>query len=118
MSYTAEQRLHAAQWFFDIHDAEDPPPELLQEWLRWLDAAEGTARVRVSGSGHITTLRHSRRGMRRKDIAHRLTMEKSRLPPGWPHDSSGAQGEDGPCRLPRRVLSSWLARDFGHCAST
>ena len=41
MSYTPQQRLEAAQWFFDIHDAEEPSPELLQEWLRWLDAAAG-----------------------------------------------------------------------------
>jgi transmembrane sensor len=41
MKYTDAQRLAAAQWFFDIHDAEEPSPELLQEWLRWLDADEG-----------------------------------------------------------------------------
>jgi transmembrane sensor len=41
MSYTPQQRLEAAQWFFDIHDAQEPSPELLQEWLRWLDAAAG-----------------------------------------------------------------------------
>jgi transmembrane sensor len=41
MSYTPQQRLEAAQWFFDVHDAEEPSPELLQEWLRWLDAAAG-----------------------------------------------------------------------------
>ena len=40
-TYTPQQRLEAAQWFFDIHDAEEPSPELLQEWLRWLDAAAG-----------------------------------------------------------------------------
>jgi len=39
MSYTPQQRLEAAQWFFDIHDTQEPSPELLQEWLRWLDAA-------------------------------------------------------------------------------
>ena len=41
MSYTPQQRLEAAQWFFDVHDAEEPSQELLQEWLRWLDAAPG-----------------------------------------------------------------------------
>jgi transmembrane sensor len=41
MTYTPQQRLEAAQWFFDIHDAQEPSPELLQEWLRWLDAAAG-----------------------------------------------------------------------------
>ena len=41
MSYTPQQRLEAAQWFFDIHEAQEPSPELLQEWLRWLDAAAG-----------------------------------------------------------------------------
>src|SRR5262249_734553 len=39
MTYTPQQRLEAAQWFFDIHDSQEPSPELLQEWLRWLDAA-------------------------------------------------------------------------------
>jgi len=41
MSYTAEQRLQAAQWFFDIHDTADPTSELLHQWLQWMDAAEG-----------------------------------------------------------------------------
>ena len=41
MSYTPQQRLEAAQWFFDIHDPQEPSPELLQEWLRWLDAEAG-----------------------------------------------------------------------------
>jgi transmembrane sensor len=39
MTYTPQQRFEAAQWFFDIHDTQEPSPELLQEWLRWLDAA-------------------------------------------------------------------------------
>ena len=39
MTYTPQQRLEAAQWFFDIHDTQEPSPELLQEWLLWLDAA-------------------------------------------------------------------------------
>ena len=38
MTYTEAQRLAASKWFFDIHDAEDPSPELLQEWLQWMDA--------------------------------------------------------------------------------
>ena len=41
MTYTPQQRLEAAQWFFDIHDTQEPSPELLQEWLRWLDAEAG-----------------------------------------------------------------------------
>lgn len=41
MKYTAEQRLQAAQWFFDIYDVTEPSAELLQEWLHWLDASEG-----------------------------------------------------------------------------
>jgi transmembrane sensor len=45
MKYTEAQRVAASQWFFDIHDAEEPSPELLQEWLRWLDADEGHRRA-------------------------------------------------------------------------
>jgi transmembrane sensor len=45
MNYSDVQRLEAAEWFFDIHDAEDPSAELLQEWIRWLDASEGNRRA-------------------------------------------------------------------------
>jgi transmembrane sensor len=45
VKYTEAQRLAASQWFFDIHDAEEPSPELLQEWLRWLDADEAHRRA-------------------------------------------------------------------------
>ena len=38
MKYTEAQRLAASKWFFDIHDAEDPSPDLLHEWIQWLDA--------------------------------------------------------------------------------
>lgn len=41
IAYTDRQRLEAAEWFMDIHDADDPSPELLQRWTRWLEAAEG-----------------------------------------------------------------------------
>ncbi len=37
MSYTDEDRLQATFWFLDIHDAEEPALERLQEWLRWMD---------------------------------------------------------------------------------
>jgi len=39
------ERLEAAQWFFDIHDAEDPSPELLQDWMRWMEASESHRRA-------------------------------------------------------------------------
>ncbi|MBW4053124.1 MAG: DUF4880 domain-containing protein [Proteobacteria bacterium] len=41
MSYTEAERLEAAQWFLDVHDTENPSPELLQEWLHWMEASEG-----------------------------------------------------------------------------
>ncbi len=40
MSYTDEDRLAAAEWFLEIHDVEDPSPELLHNWLRWMEASE------------------------------------------------------------------------------
>lgn len=40
MSYTEEDRLAAAEWFIDIHDVEDPSPELLHNWMRWMEASE------------------------------------------------------------------------------
>ena len=33
-------RFEAAQWFLDVRDADDPSPELLLEWVRWMDASE------------------------------------------------------------------------------
>ena len=39
MSYTEEDRLAAAEWFIDIHDVEDPSPELLHNWMRWMEAS-------------------------------------------------------------------------------
>ena len=40
MSNSEEIRLAAAQWFIDIHEVEDPPAELLQNWMRWMEASE------------------------------------------------------------------------------
>src|SRR5882724_2723462 len=40
MKYTAQERLEAACWFLDIHDVEDPSPEMLQEWGRWMDVSD------------------------------------------------------------------------------
>ena len=45
MSNTEAERLEAAQWFVDIHDAEDPSPELLQDWMRWMEASESHRRA-------------------------------------------------------------------------
>jgi transmembrane sensor len=45
MSTTEAERLEAAQWFFDIHNAEDPSPELLQDWMRWMEASESHRRA-------------------------------------------------------------------------
>ena len=41
MSYSEKDRLEASEWFIDIHDIEDPPPDLLHDWMRWLEASEG-----------------------------------------------------------------------------
>ena len=40
MNYSEEVRLTAAQWFIDIHEVEDPPAELLHDWMRWMEASE------------------------------------------------------------------------------
>jgi transmembrane sensor len=40
MKYTEQERLEAAEWFIDIHDVEDPSPELLHDWMRWMEASE------------------------------------------------------------------------------
>ncbi len=41
MSYSEKDRLEASEWFIDIHDIEDPSPDLLHDWMRWLEASEG-----------------------------------------------------------------------------
>ena len=45
MSYTEHERLEAAEWFIDIRDVEDPPPELLHEWMRWMETSESHRRA-------------------------------------------------------------------------
>lgn len=45
MSDMEAERLQAARWFLDIHDTEDPAPELLQEWMRWMEASESHRRA-------------------------------------------------------------------------
>jgi transmembrane sensor len=40
VNYTEEDRLAAAEWFIDIHDVEDPSPELLHNWMRWMESSE------------------------------------------------------------------------------
>lgn len=45
MSEPETERLEAAQWFLDIHDTEDPSPDLLQEWIRWMEASESHRRA-------------------------------------------------------------------------
>jgi transmembrane sensor len=41
LPYTELQRREAAEWFLVIHDKDDPKPETLQAWLRWVDQDEG-----------------------------------------------------------------------------
>src|SRR6202035_1888625 len=38
MKYTEQERFEAAEWFIDIHDAEDPSPYLLRDWMRCMEA--------------------------------------------------------------------------------
>src|SRR5580704_17063370 len=45
MSYTEQERLEAAEWFIDIRDVEDPSPELLHEWMRWMETSESHRRA-------------------------------------------------------------------------
>jgi transmembrane sensor len=40
MNYTEQDRLEAAEWFIDIHDVEDPSPDLLHDWMRWMEESE------------------------------------------------------------------------------
>jgi transmembrane sensor len=40
MIYTEKDRLEAANWFLDIHDVEAPSPEMLREWVRWMEDSE------------------------------------------------------------------------------
>jgi len=39
--YTELQRREAAEWFLVIHDKDEPKPDALQAWLRWMDQDEG-----------------------------------------------------------------------------
>jgi transmembrane sensor len=54
--YTEEQSREAAEWFLLIHDSQDPPVELLQEWGRWLAASKGhrAAFEAVEQAYHLT----------------------------------------------------------------
>jgi len=45
MSEREAERLEAAQWFLDIVDTEDPAPEMLQEWMRWMEASASNRRA-------------------------------------------------------------------------
>jgi transmembrane sensor len=45
MSYTEQERLEATEWFIDIRDVEDPSPELLHDWMRWMEASESHRRA-------------------------------------------------------------------------
>jgi transmembrane sensor len=40
MNYTEQDRLEAAEWFIDIHDVEDPSPDLLHDWMQWMEESE------------------------------------------------------------------------------
>src|ERR1700733_11642276 len=40
MTQREQVRFEAAQWFLDVRDVENPSPELLLEWMRWMDASE------------------------------------------------------------------------------
>lgn len=40
MKYTEAERLEAAQWFLDIREVEDPAPDMLQDWVHWMEASE------------------------------------------------------------------------------
>jgi len=54
MMYTEQDRLEAASWFLDIHDVEDPSPEMLREWVRWMEASDAhrLAFVAVEAAWH------------------------------------------------------------------
>lgn len=54
--YTEEQSREAAEWFLLIHDSQDAPAELLQDWGRWLAAstAHRAAFEAVANAYHLT----------------------------------------------------------------
>jgi transmembrane sensor len=45
VSYTEQERLEAAEWFIDIRDVENPSPELLHDWMRWMETSESHRRA-------------------------------------------------------------------------
>jgi transmembrane sensor len=40
MKYTEAERLQAAQWFLDIREVEEPAPDMLHDWVQWMEAAD------------------------------------------------------------------------------
>jgi transmembrane sensor len=40
MTHPAQLHREASDWFVKIHSADDPSPELIQEWLGWLKASD------------------------------------------------------------------------------
>jgi transmembrane sensor len=40
MTHREQVRFEAAQWFLDVRDVENPSPELLLEWMRWMEASD------------------------------------------------------------------------------
>src|SRR3981081_3202860 len=48
--YTELQRQQAAEWFLVIHDNDEPKPDSLQAWLRWMDRDEGNRLAFESGA--------------------------------------------------------------------
>ncbi len=56
---THRARLHheASDWFVKIHSADDPSPELIQEWLGWLKASDAHRRAfeDIASIWHSTT---------------------------------------------------------------
>lgn len=89
MSDTEAERLEAAQWFLDIHDAEDPAPELLQEWMRWMEASESHRQAFAAVESAWQGIRNT-------------TLMQADPPPHRPPEEDGYDGTIS--------VEAWLAR--------
>ncbi len=95
MSDTEAERLQAAQWFLDIHETEDPSPELLQEWMRWMEASESHRRAFARIESAWQGIRDS--SLQKVDSAPQHRLEE--------HEYDGSMSVD-----------AWLARSRGPVA--
>jgi len=105
MSDTEAERLQAAQWFLDIHDTEDPSPELLQEWMRWMEASESHRRAFARIESAWQGIPDS--SLRKADPAPDRRLEENEYDGSMSVDAWLARGRRPPLGWRRRSL--WFA---------